>query len=145
MTATSVISFLFDSLLFLFYIILMFNDLINYLKTFNLTFYHSNSDDNSFGHFSAAYINLLNTTHSFSIIYPDKILIFPLDFRHSLFDNSIESFPIESPDYPVQFFYSIYSLNYIKSVINNYYSIAIKNFKQLQINDKLIHLNKDFT
>ena len=123
----------------------MFNDLLNYLKTFNLEFYHSDSDNNYLGHFSAAYIKLNNTeNHSFAILYPEKILIFPLDFRHDLFDNTIESFPIESPDYPVQFFYNVYSLNHIKSVIDNYYSLAIKNYKQLLINDKLINLNKDF-
>lgn len=123
----------------------MFNDLLNYLETFNLTFYHADSDDNTLGHFSAAYIKLNNTeNHAFAILYPVKILIFPLNFRHDLFDDTIESFPIESPDYPVQFFYKDYSLNHIKSVIDNYYSLAIKNYKQLQINDKLINLNKDF-
>jgi hypothetical protein len=123
----------------------MFNDLINYLKTFNLEFYNADADNNSLGHFSAAYIKLLdNTRATLAILYPEKILIFPLNFRHDLFDNT-ESFLIESPDYPVQFYYKDYSLNHIKSVIDNYYSLAIKNYKQLLINDKLINLNKDFT
>lgn len=122
----------------------MFNDLLNYLKTFNLEIYNADADDNSLGHFSAAYINLNTKNHSLAILYPEKILIFPLDFRHDLSDNTIESFPIESPDYPIQFFYKDYSLNHIKSVIDNYYSLAIKNYKQFIINDKLINLNKDF-
>ena len=122
----------------------MFNDLINYLETFNLECYHSKSDDNSFGHFAVAYLKLLDANRTLAILYPDKILIFPLDFRHDLSDNTIESFPIESPDYPIQFYYKDYSLNHIKSVIDNYYSLAIKNYKQFIINDKLINLNKDF-
>ena len=123
----------------------MFKDLINYLETFNLTFYHSDSDDNSYGHFSIAYIKLLdNTFTTLAIIYPDKILIFPLYFRHDLSDNTITALLIESPDYPIQFFYNENSLNHIKSVIDNYYSLAILNYKQLLINDKLININKDF-
>ena len=96
------------------------------------------------GNFANVYFNFQSKPCSFSIVYPTKILITPIDFRID-YNGEIESFPVEDENTLEFINYSETTLDKLKDIIYYCYKASVLNAKNFLVKLKKDDINKDFT